>query len=114
MLKCFVNNAYGRLWEPSYMVRELKTVGERIREQRIAKGLDQGAVAKAAQITVSALSQIETNVTKQPKPETLFKIADALGVEARYLVFGHTNRVAATILALALSDTARIRLNRKP
>lgn len=95
------------------MTGELKTVGERIREQRIARGLEQAPVAKAASITTSALSQIENNITRQPKPETLFKIADALGIEARYLVFGHTNRVAATLQALAFNNAARVRLSRK-
>ena len=92
---------------------ELKTVGERIREQRLSRGLEQAPVAKAASITVSALSQIENNITKQPKPETLFRIADALGSEARYLVFGHNNRVAPTLQPLSFNAAARIRLTRK-
>lgn len=113
MLNSNVNNAYAPLPDHSCVANELKTVGERIKEQRVAKGLDQPPLAKAAGITVSALSQIENNVTKQPRPETLFKLADALGIEARYLVFGHNNRVAAQILALTISDTARFRLHRK-
>lgn len=95
------------------MSRELTTIGDRIREQRLSRGLGQKPLAKAVGISVSALSQIENTVTKSPKPETLFKIADALGIEARYLVFGHTNRVAATIQALAFNDAARVRLTRK-
>lgn len=113
MLKSIVNNAYASLRDHYRMTRELKTVGDRIGEQRRAKGLDQGPLAKAAEITVSALSQIENNVTRQPKPETLFKIADALGVDARYLVFGHTNRVVATLQPLVFNNAARIRLSRK-
>lgn len=113
MLYSNVNNACALLTDHYWMTRELKTVGERIREQRLAKGLEQAPLAKAAAITVSALSQIENNITKQPKPETLFRIADALGVEPRYLVFGHTNRVAPALQALMFSDAARIRLTRK-
>ena len=63
-------------------------------------------------ITVSALSQIETGATKNPKPQHIFAIADALDVEARYLVFGHTDRVAPSLMALRLSETGRFRIRR--
>ena len=63
------------------------TIGQRIRTAREAKALEQKPLAKAARITVSALSQIETEATKNPKPQHIFAIADALDVEARYLVF---------------------------
>lgn len=88
------------------------TVGQRIRVAREAKGLDQKPVAKAARITVSALSQIETGATKHPRPQHIFAIADALDVEARYLVFGHTDRVAPSLMALRLSETGRFRIRR--
>lgn len=92
---------------------QLTTVGDRIKHARESKGLDQAPLAKAAGITVSALSQIETGVTKSPRPETLFKIADALGTEARFLVFGHIERVAPSLSAVSLSDTARHRLRNR-
>lgn len=113
MLKCDVNNAQVQTREYLDMTYPIATVGDRIREQRKAKGLDQAPVAKAARITVSALSQIENNVTRSPKPETLFMLADVLGVEPRYLVFGHLNRVAPAITPLSFSDAARVRLTRK-
>ena len=88
------------------------TIGQRIRAAREAKALDQKPLAKAARITVSALSQIETGATKNPKPQHIFAIADALDVEARYLVFGHTDRVAPSLMALRLSETGRFRIRR--
>ena len=39
-------------------------------------------------MTKSAISQIENGSTKNPKPENVFNIADALGVDPRSLVFG--------------------------
>lgn len=89
------------------------TIGDRLRTARESKGLDQPIVAKAAGITVSALSQIESGKTKQPKPETLFKLADALDVDPRYLVFGHHNRVAPSLAALKPSDTGRFRIKHR-
>ena len=86
--------------------------GQRIRTAREAKALEQKPLAKAARITVSALSQIETGATKNPKPQHIFAIADALDVEARYLVFGHTDRVAPSLMALRLSETGRFRIRR--
>ena len=50
--------------------------------------------------------------TKNPKPQHIFAIADALDVEARYLVFGHTDRVAPSLMALRLSETGRFRIRR--
>lgn len=91
------------------MVLAPTTVGDRIRLSRESKGLELAPLAKAVGITVSALSQIETGVTKQPKPETLFKIADALDVEPRYLVFGHLQRVAPSLTPPRPSDTGRFR-----
>lgn len=88
------------------------TIGQRIRTAREAKALEQKPLAKAARITVSALSQIETGATKNPKPQHIFAIADALDVEARYLVFGHTDRVAPSLMALRLSETGRFRIRR--
>ena len=88
------------------------SVGERIAFARKMKGLDQEPVARAAGITKAALSQIETGVTKQPKPETLFRIADALDADPRFLVFGHMDRVAPSLSSIRTSDTGRFRIRR--
>ena len=109
MLKSAVNNANAIKRQNFNVVLIPATVGDRIRIARQSKGLDLEPVAKAVGITVSALSQIETGQTKHPKPETLFKIADALDVEPRYLVFGHLQRVAASLIPPRPSDTGRFR-----
>lgn len=113
MLKLDVNHANATYRHAMGVQDAPKTVGDRLREIRDSKGLGLEPVAKAAGISVSALSQIETGITKQPKPETLFKLADALDVEPRYLVFGHHDRVAPSIMALRLSDTGKFRARRR-
>lgn len=40
------------------------------------------------------------------------KHAALADVEARYLVFGHTDRVAPSLMALRLSETGRFRIRR--
>jgi transcriptional regulator with XRE-family HTH domain len=58
----------------------LETVGDLIREQRIARKLSQQAVAEQACIDQSKLSRIEAGRTHQPDPQVLGCIADVLGV----------------------------------
>lgn len=94
------------------MERGPQTVGERIKFARESKALTLATLAKAVGISVSALSQIETGTTKNPRPETLFLIADALDVEGRYLVFGHHDRVAPSLSGMRLTETGRFRVRR--
>jgi transcriptional regulator with XRE-family HTH domain len=94
MLKPFVKHAFFTSRHHFPMSGSTtKTIGERIRIARAERNLAQGPLAKACRMTVSALSQIESGATKNPKPANLFAIADALGLEARYLVFGHHDKV---------------------
>lgn len=60
-------------------------IGQRIAELRQARGWSQAFLASKAGVTASAINQIESGLTKQPKIETLFPIADALGVDPREL-----------------------------
>lgn len=65
-------------------------IGERIAEARKASKLSQEALGAKVGLTKSAISQIENGSTKNPRPENVFNIADALGVDPRQLVFGGT------------------------
>lgn len=113
MLNRLVKNANNEKAHDFGMASPPTTVGERTRLLRDSKGFDLAPLAKAVGISVSALSQIETGSTKQPKPETLFKIADALDVEPRYLVFGHNQRVAPSLTTRRAADTGRFRTQNK-
>lgn len=61
-----------------------ESIGDRIRLQREAQGLQQKVLAWRVGITASALSQIERGHV-DPKAFTLTCIAQALGVSTDYL-----------------------------
>ena len=65
-----------------------KLIGDRIRERREELGMKPVDLARAAGCSISAVMQWESNKTKNLKLDNLFKIADALGVEARWLSTG--------------------------
>jgi transcriptional regulator with XRE-family HTH domain len=63
-------------------------VGDRIRERREQLGMKPADLALAASCTISAVLQWESNKTKNLKLDNLFRIADALNVEPRWLATG--------------------------
>jgi len=71
-------------------ISDMKTIGERMCDAGTELWGDRwrvelGAVTKLSRQTIS---KIEHGATKNPQPATLFVIADALGVEARWLGTG--------------------------
>ena len=58
----------------------------RVRELREAKGINQTEFAELAGIRRATLAAIEAEQTKGVDFETLERIADALGVDAGYLI----------------------------
>lgn len=70
---------------PGRTMPAMSKTGERIKAARIAKGLTQAQAAQLVGISKQAFGQIESGKTKSPRPETLFLIADALGVPEREL-----------------------------
>lgn len=64
------------------------TVGDRIRIAREAANLKPADLARLTGVTRSAIAQLETGRSKNPKPAHLFAIADALRVDPRYLATG--------------------------
>lgn len=76
------------------------SIGVRIKETRIKKGLTQQQVADSIGVTYQNISQYERGV-RIPKNETLIKIADALGVSVYELIGfngANTNDVPLAIL----------------
>jgi transcriptional regulator with XRE-family HTH domain len=94
------------------MADDLAGVGARIQALRQQKNLGQLPVAKACGISVSALSQLENGASKLPAADTLFRLADALDVSPRYLLFGHNDRVAPSLLGIRLSDSGKYRIRK--
>ena len=71
------------------------SIGQRIAAARAAKNLSQTDLARIAGVTPSAINQIESGLTKSPKIELVFALADALDVDARTLTFGERKSRAA-------------------
>jgi transcriptional regulator with XRE-family HTH domain len=65
--------------------KKLDTTANRIRDARERRGLKQVELAKRAGLQPSAISQFE-NGQREPSPENLCKLADALGVSVDYLL----------------------------
>lgn len=61
------------------------SIGSRIAQQREAKGMSQGALAKAVGISQPAVAYYEKD-ERDPKASTLQKIAEALDVSVSYLL----------------------------
>lgn len=64
------------------------TVGERIQKARKAAKLSQKELGEKLGVSASMIGQYENNL-RNPKTETLFKIADALNVDPRQLGHDH-------------------------
>lgn len=63
----------------------VEQIGKRVRTARERAVLSQGELAAKVGISQNALSQIETG-RAQPRPATIRKIAEALGIPASSLV----------------------------
>lgn len=61
------------------------TTGERIKEARIKFGLTQKELGERLDLSYQAVAQWENDL-RHPKPETLAKIADAIGIDVIYLL----------------------------
>ena len=66
--------------------RQMTTVGERIRQRRLALGLSQRDLASEG-VTYAYISRLEAN-TRQPSVKALRKLAPRLGVSVHWLETG--------------------------
>jgi transcriptional regulator with XRE-family HTH domain len=57
-------------------------VGERLKEERLLRGWSQRDLAREAGTTAETISSIETG-QHEPRPSTLRKLAEGLGIEVR-------------------------------
>jgi len=97
---------------PSLRLAQMETIGKRIKELRDAKNLSQQKLADAVGVVKQTISSWENDEAKNPKLQHLFSIADALGVEARWLALGHNDRLCAPIQGFPVSDTGKFRIRR--
>ena len=87
------------------------TTGERIRQARKSAGMTQAELAHKLGISAAGIAQWENDL-RNPKIETLRKLADALGVTPGYLLYGDTDPVQRSLFDA--EDTASRRSGRKP
>ena len=59
-------------------------IGSRLREAREARGLTQRELARQVGVTGAAIANYEAG-TSHPKEQVLYRLLDALGVDANYL-----------------------------
>jgi transcriptional regulator with XRE-family HTH domain len=71
-------------------------LGERIRKHREAAGLSLRQLANKAGVDVANISRLESGDATKPKPETLMRLAEALGLDASELLTaaGYTAKTA--------------------
>ncbi len=70
------------------------TLAQRIRDQRYAKGWGPDELASRASISRTALYQIESGKTEQPRAATLRRIAQALDIPTEALLGAHLGVVS--------------------
>ena len=66
---------------------DFESIGKKLKEIRLSKGLPQDAVASAAEVNTSHISNIENNRVKVSLP-TLLYICNAVGVSVDYVLSG--------------------------
>lgn len=66
----------------------MQTVGERIAWARARRGLTAHQLDRAAGITPGHTAKLEADGGSEPRLATAIKLATALGVEAKWLMFG--------------------------
>lgn len=64
------------------------TMAKRLEAVRQIHGLSQNKLAKLSKCTVGTIQQIENGKTRTLKAENAFRISDALGISARWLIWG--------------------------
>lgn len=67
-------------------------IGERVRNLRLAKGMNQSELANRSNLSAATISRIENGKIQQVKSEALKQLADALGVSVDYLI-GQTEKL---------------------
>jgi transcriptional regulator with XRE-family HTH domain len=67
---------------------DTETFGERLRRLRYDKGFALTGLAMKVGLTEACIRQLENGRTREPRLGDGMRLADALGVDPRYLAFG--------------------------
>lgn len=79
-------------------------VGERVKQAREAAGMTQMALAKAANVTRSAISQLESGLVKKPSAATLLPLSRALRVTPEWLMTGKGEKRSQSVLQKRIAE----------
>lgn len=90
-----VEKTRGELKRESYE-RDQGLFAGRVTVRMEELGLQATDLAEACGVTVTAIGFILTGSTKYPRPDTLFALADQLGLEARWLGTGKGRRLTGS------------------
>lgn len=63
-------------------------LGIRVEQRRKELGISQRRLAVLAGVSQGAINQLALGVTQDVRPSTLFKLAEVLEVDAKWLAFG--------------------------
>jgi transcriptional regulator with XRE-family HTH domain len=88
------------------------TLAQRVRDQRYAKGWGPDELASRASISRTALYQIESGKTEQPRAGTLRRIAEALSITTETLLGLQNGLGTVTVPWASPSDAASFSLTR--
>jgi transcriptional regulator with XRE-family HTH domain len=77
----------------------LDTIGARLKQARERKVLSQEDLSTLSGVTEATISRMENGKSGPTRPSTARKLADALGVEASWLLFGEQEAVGVKIAA---------------
>lgn len=80
---------------------DMRTLAERLRREREARGLTQPALGAAAGRTKQTISAIETGQTQAPEHDTITAIAAALGVSVNWLLTGKEPKHGSSTIQVA-------------
>jgi len=90
----------------------MDTFGQRVRGLRNSKDLSQEKLGAAIGVGKQTISSWENDAVKNVELKHLFALADALGVEPRWLALGHLERLCAPIQGFPTSETGKYRIRR--
>jgi len=97
------------------MDRNVETLAKRVKLRRKQRGLSQGALAEASGLKQPDISKIELGLIQ--KTTAIARLADALGVSAKWLEFGTGSpedpqpaELASEQVSLTLTDDAEVQL----
>lgn len=76
------------------------TFASRMREARLAAGLNQAQLARICGISGASINDLESGKSKSTKPATLMYMSRALGRSPDWLVFGETHAAESSVADL--------------